>query len=224
MKQRDKYVWDKVDSILNLSEPFDIDLEKVVLNCVLSGEGEKDIFAGLDPGCFYLPKHAAMFEVARELYNSFGSVKSAPLAGLCNRLQTTPEKLKEYFEGVAYLPDALEFYLKILRMLKIRRAVIYESVVMIAKAVDNNYNVDDLVDDCDGFAKRVKSRGVTRIKDPSTVEWFAKDGNPEAEKYLVKRGKEGRPDYCLKDGKFVSEPSMLRLGFQRISIQTGVTK
>ncbi len=218
MRQRDKYVIDKVDSILNLSEPFDINLEKTVLRSALSGEGEKDIFAGLDSGCFYLPEHVAMFDVVKEMYNTYGSVKVVPVAGLCDRLQTTPEKLKEYFNGYACSSGYIDYYIKLLRMYKLRRAVIYESVVLIAKAVDDYYNVDDLADDCDTFAERVKGRGVVRIKDPNMEEWFAKDGNPEAEKYLVKTGKEGKPDYCLKDGKCVSEPTMRRQGFQRISI------
>lgn len=218
MRQRDRFVKDRVNSLLEFSEPFDIGIEKSVLRCILSDEGEKEIFVKLDAGCFYIPEHASLFEAARELRDIYGSVKAVPMAILCDRLQTTPDKLEEYFNDSSCFPGHIDYYVAILRQLKYQRAVIYESVELIAKAIDKGYNVDDLVDDCDGFAERVKVRGVMRMKDPNMEDWYAFDGNPSGEKYLVRKGKDGRSDYCLRNGKFVSEPAMLRQGFQRISI------
>lgn len=39
MRQRDRFVKDRVNSLLEFSEPFDIGIEKSVLRCILSDEG-----------------------------------------------------------------------------------------------------------------------------------------------------------------------------------------
>jgi hypothetical protein len=214
-KSKQAYIEDSVDSILQLEEPAAVDVEKNVLRLVLSGKCEKEIFAGLDANCFYIPDHSAMFAAAKELYDEFGTV---PGGRFCEKIGASPEKVKEYLSDSSPFPDHLDYQIKILQYMKLRRAVVWESVTMIANAMDEHYYIDDLVDDCEKYSERVKSRGVTRIKDPNMEDWYALGGDPSAEKYLVKKGKNGWSDYCVVDNKFVSETQMINRGFKRISL------
>ena len=214
-RNKQSYILDSVDAILNLDEPAAVDLEKVVLRLVLSGKGEKEIFAGLDANCFYLPDHAAMFAAAKALYDEFGTV---PGGSFCEKIGASPEKVKEYLGDSTSFPEHLDYYIKILQFMKLRRAVVWESVSMIANAMDEHYDIDELVDDCERYSERVKSRGVTRIKDPNMEDWYALGGDPSAEKYRVKKGKNGWSDYCVFENKFASESQMINRGFKRISL------
>lgn len=214
-KDKQSYILDSVESIFQLEEPAAIDIEKVILFQLLSGKFEKEIFDGLDADCFYLPDHVAMFSAARELYEKSGSV---PGRCIYEMTGTFPDKMKEYLSKSSLSLLHLEYFIKILQFMKLRRAVIWESVAMIANAMDEHYNVDELANDCERYSERVKSRGVTRIKDPNKEDWYAKDGDPAAERYLVRKGKNGWSDYCIVDSKIVSEPQMINLGFKRISL------
>ena len=49
-----------------------------------------------------------------------------------------------------------------------------------------------------------------------TEDWYVSPDDPS--RYRVQKGKNGMPDYCQMDGKFVSEPKMLFMGYRRISI------
>lgn len=212
---KQSYILDSIDSILQLKELAAADIEKVVLRLVLSGKGEKEIFARLDANCFYIPEHSTMFTVAKDLYNECGAV---PSGMFCEKIGTSPEKVKEYLSDSFAFSEHLDYYIKILQLLKLRRSVVWESVTMIANAMDDHYDVDELMDDCETYSERVKSRGVTRIKDPNMEDWYAMDGDPFAEKYLVKKGKNGWSDYCVVNNKFVSESQMIDRGFKRISL------
>lgn len=212
---KQSYILDSVDSILQLKELAAADIEKVVLRLILSGKGEKEIFARLDANCFYIPDNSTMFTVAKDLYDEYGTV---PSGMFCEKIGAPPEKVKEYLSDSSSFSEHLDYYIKILQLLKLRRAVVWESVTMIANAMDDHYNVDELMDDCEKYSERVKSRGVTRIKDPNMEDWYAMDGDPSAEKYLVKKGKNGWSDYCVVNNKFVSESQMIDRGFKRISL------
>jgi len=212
---KQSYILDSIDSILQLEEPAAADVEKIVLRLILSGKGEEEIFAGLDANCFYIPDHSAMFTMAKELYDEYGTV---PGGQFCERIGVSLEKIKEYLGDSFSFSEHLDYYIKILQLMKLRRSVVWESVTMIANAMDNYYNVDDLMDDCEKYNERVKSRGVMRIKDPNMADWYAMGGDPSAEKYLVKKGKNGWSDYCVVNNKFVSESKMIDRGFKRISL------
>lgn len=212
---KQSYILESIDSILQLKEPAAADVEMVVLRLILSGKGEKEIFARLDAKCFYIPEHSTMFTVAKDLYNECGTV---PSGLFCEKIGTSPEKVKEYLIDSSSFSKHLDYYIKLLQLLKLRRSIVWESVTMIANAMDDYYNVDELMDDCEKYSERVKSRGVTRIKDPNMVDWYAKDGDPAAERYLVRKGKNGWSDYCVVDNKFVSEAQMINRGFKRISL------
>lgn len=214
-RNKQSFIRDSVAALLSLEEPADVVLEKAVLGLALFGECEKEIFTELDANCFYLPDHAAMYTAAKELYDELGSV---PADRFCEKVGTSPEKVKEYLGESVSLAAPLVYYIKILQILKLRRAVLWESVTMIANAMDGNYNVDDLMDECEQFSERVKSRGVTCIEDPNTEDWYALGGEPSAEKYRVKKGKYGWSDYCVVDNKFVGERQMFKRGFKRISL------
>jgi len=212
---KQSYILDSIDSILQLKELAATDIEKVVLRLILSGKGEKEIFARLDANCFYIPEHSTMFTAAKDLYNECGAV---PSGMFCEKIGTSPEKVKEYLSDSSSFSEHLDYYIKILQFLKLRRSVVWESVTMIANAMDDHYNVDELMDDCEKYSERVKSRGVTRIKDPNKEDWYAKDGDPAAERYLVRKGKNGWSDYCWIGNKSVSETEMINRGFKRISL------
>ncbi len=214
-KKKQLCIQDSLIELLSSREPLALDVEMHVLNVVLSGICEKEIFSSLDADCFCRPDHAGMFTAAKELYDEMGSV---PYNRFCEKIGSSPEKVKEYFGDYKPSPAHLEFYIKLLQQFKLRRAVIWESVAMITKATDDNYNVDVLADDCENYVERVKGRGVMRIKDPNTVDWYALGGDSSAEKYLVRKGKNGWSDYCVVDNKFVSETQMFTRGFKRISL------
>lgn len=216
-KYKDRYILDSIDSILNLRLPAEIEMEKLILSLILSGRQQKEIFSGLDSGCFYVPEHSKMFVAAAELYEAKGTV---PFDEFCAKVDSSYEKLKEEIDFREENEDFqnLCFVIPFLQLLKIKRAVVFESVNMIYNALDNYYDGDDLIDDCNTFGERVKQRGVTRIKDPNLEDWFVRDAGSHQEKYLVKKGKNGLPDYCAKDGKFVSEPKMFLMGYKRVSI------
>lgn len=210
-KYRQEHLLDDIDSILSLQPPAEEDIEKLMLFLILNGHYVQDIFEGLDERCFYIPDHKVMFAAAKELYDSLGFV---PYDSFCKKVGCTPEKVKEYLGELCSDVPHLDYYIRILQLLKIRRAVVFESVTMIYNAMNDRYDGDDLLDDCDAFGRRVRERGVTRIKDPNMEDWFVRDD----EKYFVKKGKNGLPDYCLKNGKFISEPKMLSQGFRRESL------
>lgn len=189
------------------------DVERVVARACMNPDTVKDsLFAdGIDEDCFWDVDCRRIFLVAKELFLSSGIVspeKVAENSGL------SVDFLNSLEEGRV---EHLEYYVKILQQKRIQRAVIRECYHLLEMAMNKETYIDELLERCGQFQKIVlfgKPDDIRPVRNAKN-DWFVKEET--GKRYKVLPGKDDMPDFCVIEGKFVSEPKMLRNGFKRIT-------
>ena len=221
MKQKKKHYYKETNSQnAPLKLPYDVEIEKVVLFCLLSGRCEEAIIDKLDAACFHDPLHAKIFKALKVIYEANGSLQNIPSTVLLDMINMTSQELKEYFSEITVVkPENMEYFILILKELKLRRVIISGCKDLIAKAYNDRYNPFDLIEDSSKMASRAKDASVDRARKQDTEDWFVKPDDPKADKYKVLKGKrDGWSDYCKINDVFVNERDMMKMGYQRVSL------
>lgn len=207
-------------SVCERELPVAKDVEDCVLSAILNGQRLDEIFSALDESCFAgSSERTLVFRESKELYDLTGFV---PINVLCGKLKIDEKELLANY-GYQGVFDHLEYYIKILVQYKFRRAAARESFRILSMALDDCY-VDDLIDSCRTFLDRLPAefRECETVREPEkrsvANDWYVFSGDTKL-RHKVLPGRDGRPDYCRVDGRNVSEKTMLRNGFKRVSLE-----
>lgn len=192
------------------------DVENAVIASLLRGEDLEEIFSELDPDCFLESSpRPEIFREAKELYGLTGSVS---LDILAQKIGTDGATLLDTYASVGR-PDLLEYFIKILVQYKLRRAAAREAFKILISALDDTF-LDDLIDQCRTFLDRLPEQfrevGEKQERRSAVDDWYVFPGDPKR-RYKVLPGKDDLPDYCRVDGRNVSEYTMFRNGFERVT-------
>ena len=189
-----------------------LDIERAVVGvCLVPDAAAGVVFdQGLDGDCFWDDACREIFFAAKDCLVSKGVVS----------LDAVSEKTGfsvEYLTSLEGNPAHVEYHIKILRVKKIQRAVIGECYHLLEMASDESVDIDSLLERCGDLQRRILFGKPAEIFPVRTADndYFVYEET--GERFKVIAGKEGRPDFCVVDGKFVSEPKMLRNGFVRIT-------
>lgn len=220
MKQKQKHYYHETNSHNTpMKLPYDQEIEKVVLFCLLSGRCEEAIIDKLDAACFYDPLNVKIYKVIKALHDSNGSIQKTSGTDFLEMINMKSQELKEHFSNLTGRPEDMGYYILHLHNLKMRRIIISDCEELKKKALDDTYDPINLIDDCEKMTIRVKEAGVDWTCMQDMEDWFIKPDDPKADKYKVMKGKrDGWSDYCTINGVNVNERDMLSMGYQRVSL------
>ena len=192
--------------------PKDVDLERAVINHLLAGVDIEYPLDRLDEDCFTDPNLKEIFYAAAELFRSQANVTAEQVFA---RLQQNASDYSPFTQ------THIEYYTRILHFFKVRRLILRKCLRFIEMVQSDKDNIDTLIDEWANTAEYLKADREPSWQDADqakedTEDWYVSPDDPS--RYRVQKGKNGMPDYCQMDGKFVSEPKMLFMGYRRISI------
>lgn len=194
--------------------PKDVDLERAVINHLLAGVDIEYPLDRLDEDCFTDPQLKEIFFVVSDLFKSQGKFTTEQVF---DKLQQTASDYSPFTQ------THIEYYTRILHFFKARRLILRKCLRFIELVQSDRENVDTVIDEWVNTAEYLKADREPswqdpnqKTQDPDTEDWYVSPDDPS--RYRVQKGKNGMPDYCQKDGKFVGEPKMLFMGYRRVSI------
>lgn len=198
--------------------PFsDTNVERAVLSCILENERVEYIFGNSDSS-FFTGRNTEVFEEAFKQYKEHGSVRKGEVA---SRLSLAPEWMAERY-SMKDRADLLDYYIPILKGLKVRRYIFGKAVELQSLVEYDNTPLEEVSRLCKDLHEYMTA--VTgdwpkaREEKVRGEDWYVLAGNESATKYRVCPGKDGRSDYCWIDGKSVSEHAMLHNGYCRMRL------
>lgn len=221
----------KIEEIVYSELPKASDIERSVLSALVHGEQPKMIIDMLDDTCFCCKvkdlDNAVVFKEASRL---FAQKKTIELGNLSNQLGIDASEISAHYPAPCMCSDKyIDYYILILKGMKIQRKIVCESLNLLEQALQNDIPIDDYPDMfqsvTDGIREDLEKihpidKGMSN--EPPSNDWYVNKKNPE-KKFKVMPGKNGWGDYCWIDGKSVNEKKMLRNGYQRISLPVGKT-
>ena len=194
--------------------PKDVDLERAVINHILAGVEIEEAMNKIDEFCFTTQQHSEIFLAASDLFRSQGTLTADQVF---DRLQLEASDYRPFTQ------THIEYYVRVLRYFRVRRLILIKCLRFIEMVQSDKDNIDTLIDEWANTAEYMKADREPswqdpnqKTQDPDTEDWYVSPDDPS--RYRVQKGKNGMPDYCQKDGKFVGEPKMLFMGYRRVSI------
>lgn len=214
MARRTTCKWHRPEHTLEYDIPKDVDLERAVINHILAGVEIEEAINKLDEDCFSVPNLKEIFYVVSELFKSQGKFT---VDQVFERLQQSASDYRPFTH------THIEYYVRVLRYFRVRRLILRKCLRFIEIVQSDKDNIDTLIDEWANTAEYLKADQEPswqdpnqKTQDPDTEDWYVSPDDPS--RYRVQKGKNGMPDYCQKDGKFVGEPKMLFMGYRRVSI------
>jgi len=221
----------KIKELVYSELPKASDIERSVLSALVHGEQQKKIIDMLDDTCFCCKvKDLDNALVFNEASRMFAQNQSIVITDLSKQLGLDASEILTSYPTSCLCSDKyIDYYIKILKDLKLLRKIVCESLNLLEQALQNDIPIDDYPDMfqsvTDGIRENLEKthpmdEGI--LNGPPNNDWYVNRKNPK-EKYKVMPGKNGWGDYCWIDGKSVNEKMMLRNGYQRISLPVGKT-
>lgn len=192
--------------------PKDVDLERAIINHILAGVQIDEPLNKLDEDCFTDPQHKEIFFIASELFRSHGTLTADQIF---DRVQITASDYRPFSQL------HIEYYTRVLHYLGVRRLILRKCLRFIDVVQSGRDNVDTVINEWVNTGECLKAAQEPSWLDTNqgvqeTEDWYISPD--DSTKYLVLKGKKGLSDYCMKDGKFLSEPKMLFMGYRRVSL------
>lgn len=192
--------------------PKDVDLERAVINHLLAGVDIEYPLDRLDEDCFTDPNLKEIFYATAELFRSQANVTAEQVFA---RLQQNVSDYRPFTQS------HIEYYTRILHFFKAKRLILRKCLRFIELVQSDRENVDTVIDEWVNTGECLKADQEPPWQDTNqgvqeTEDWYISPD--DSTKYLVLKGKKGLSDYCMKDGKFLSEPKMLFMGYRRVSL------
>lgn len=192
--------------------PKDVDLERAVINHILAGVEIEEAMNKIDEFCFTTQQHSEIFLAASVLFRSQGTLTADQVF---DRLQLEASDYRPFTQ------THIEYYVRVLRYFRVRRLILSKCLRFIEMVQSDKDNIDTLIDEWANTAEYLKADREPSWQDTNqgmqdTEDWYVSPD--DSTRYLVLKGKKGLSDYCMKDGKFLSEPKMLFMGYRRVSL------
>ena len=204
--------WRQTEHTLEYDIPKDVDLERAVINHILAGVEIEEAMNKIDEFCFTTQPHSEIFLAASDLFRSQGTLTADQVF---DRLQLEASDYRPFTQ------THIEYHVRVLRYFRVRRLILSKCLRFIEMVQSDKDNIDTLIDEWANTAEYLKADREPSWQDADqakedTEDWYVSPDDPS--RYRVQKGKNGMPDYCQKDGKFVGEPKMLSMGYRRVSI------
>lgn len=212
MARKSAYRWRQPEHTLKYDIPKDVDLERAVINHILAGVEIEEAMNKIDEFCFTTQQHSEIFLAASDLFRSQGTLTADQVF---ERLQMEASDYRPFTQ------THIEYYVRVLRYFRVRRLILSKCLRFIEMVQSDKDNIDTLIDEWANTAEYLKADREPSWQDADqakedTEDWYISPD--DSTKYLVLKGKKGLSDYCMKDGKFLSEPKMLFMGYRRVSL------